>query len=224
MKQWMLFGLLVAGLGQLRADEYSDMMSAMALPHQILTTVEPHALVEKKSPGEWSVLWWQWATRMNDNGQDAISDTNGAYAASFQSGPVWFLAGSYYSAKVQRVCKVPQGKYIFFPLTCHVDCEGYDNDSMVDAACLTAEQDVVGRLNGASGLFCSVNDIPVPDLSNHREASPSCFWINELDARRCSSDGYWIMFEPPKPGDYKIHFGGSHEKLSNDIEYQIHVE
>jgi hypothetical protein len=44
--------------------------------------------------GEWTAKWWQWAYSIPSDVHPAYDD-NGKYCAEGQSGPVWFLAGTY---------------------------------------------------------------------------------------------------------------------------------
>lgn len=77
--------------------------------------VPPTQSVQGLTQAEWSRAWWQWAGSF-EKGESPISDLTGALCGLRQSGPVWFLAGTYGSRRAVRTCKVPQGKYLFFPL------------------------------------------------------------------------------------------------------------
>ena len=68
--------------------------------------------------GEWSAKWWQWAMAMPFD-HSPLAET--ADCSEGQSGPVWFLGGSFVSAEAVRNCTVPAGKAIFFPVL-NVEC------------------------------------------------------------------------------------------------------
>jgi hypothetical protein len=64
--------------------------------------------------GEWTARWWQWGYSIPKNINPAYDNT-GKDCAQGQSGPVWFLAGTY-GHPVERVCTVLVGKAILFPI------------------------------------------------------------------------------------------------------------
>jgi hypothetical protein len=63
--------------------------------------------------GEWTARWWQWAYSIPKDVNPAYDDT-GRYCTQGQSGPVWFLTGTY-GHPVDRYCTIPFGKAILFP-------------------------------------------------------------------------------------------------------------
>jgi hypothetical protein len=67
-----------------------------------------------RSYSEWAAAWWSWAYSIPAN-QNPITDTTGEFSNIGQSGPVFFLAGSYGGVTV-RHCTVPAGKGLLFPL------------------------------------------------------------------------------------------------------------
>src|SRR5690348_4878465 len=71
--------------------------------------------VAGKSQEAWSKAWWQWAGSFEQH-DSPVADRSGASCGRKQSGQVWFLAGTYGSARTLRRCTVPAGKYLFFPL------------------------------------------------------------------------------------------------------------
>ncbi|HEX2720937.1 MAG TPA: hypothetical protein VHM71_08290, partial [Candidatus Deferrimicrobium sp.] len=66
------------------------------------------------SYGEWGARWWEWAFSI-PFAQNPIFDTTGANCAQGQVGNAWFLAGTA-GGHANRVCTIPAGKSIFFPL------------------------------------------------------------------------------------------------------------
>jgi len=66
--------------------------------------------------GEWSGAWWRWAYSFPaGEDQNPVQDPTGALAGLGQSGPVWFLAGSF-GQTITRTATVPAGKALFFPI------------------------------------------------------------------------------------------------------------
>src|SRR5437764_681920 len=68
-----------------------------------------------KSVAQWSEMWWQWLLAV-PNIHDPGLDQTGEKCQYGQSGPVWFLAGSYGGGKVVRRCTIQEGKYVLFPV------------------------------------------------------------------------------------------------------------
>ena len=79
----------------------------------------PDAPVADVSQEDWSRTWWQWAASF-ERAASPVADLTGELCASRQSGDVWFLAGTYGSARTVRTCAVPRGKYLFFPIVNYV--------------------------------------------------------------------------------------------------------
>jgi hypothetical protein len=70
--------------------------------------------------GEWSAKWWQWAMSIPTK-DSPIVDKSDAKCAVGQNDPnVWFLAGTG-GGEADRVCAIPAGKAIFFPVI-NVEC------------------------------------------------------------------------------------------------------
>src|SRR5262249_33125691 len=47
-----------------------------------------------RSYGEWGAAWWQWALSLPLS-ESPLNDPTGAHIAAGQSGPVWFLSGTF---------------------------------------------------------------------------------------------------------------------------------
>ena len=77
--------------------------------------IPPGQRVAGQSQEEWSKRWWHWALSFEED-DSPVSDSDGRLCARGQSGPVWFLAGSYGSQRTVRRCSLPAGKTLFFPL------------------------------------------------------------------------------------------------------------
>jgi hypothetical protein len=62
----------------------------------------------------WSTAWWNWAV-IEPVATNPLFDATGAFAGKNQTGPVWFLGGSFSSDPVTRYVSIPEKTYIFFP-------------------------------------------------------------------------------------------------------------
>ena len=65
------------------------------------------------SYAEWTAKWWQWVLSIPKE-SNPVRDKSGKNCAQGQSGPVWFLAGTF-GGSVVRECTIPAEKSIMFP-------------------------------------------------------------------------------------------------------------
>jgi len=103
------------------------LLLAAALPAlaQTVPLIPPDKPVAGVSQEEWSKRWWRWALSFDEDGSP-VGDPDGSLCAEGQSGPVWFLAGTYETARTVRKCRVPAGKTLFFPLVNFIAVEPDD--------------------------------------------------------------------------------------------------
>jgi hypothetical protein len=191
-----------------------------------------------------AVAWWQYALGQPES-TNPLLDTTGASCATGQSGPVFFLVGSFSSDPVVRDCTVAGGKFLFFPMLnafeVHVPGDGLDTERLVYKAFLK---------HGfrAIQLRASVDGVPVADLKPKKTpfhvcaapvagCAPSSFSITlpggnifGIDAGTYApavQEGFYLLLPPLKPGLHTITFGGkSHfdKKLfRQDITYRLRV-
>src|SRR3954470_21116236 len=67
-----------------------------------------------QSYGQWAVAWWQWALSV-PAASNPVADTTGEFAGEGQSGPVWFVAGTFQNS-AERSFTVPAGKALLMPV------------------------------------------------------------------------------------------------------------
>ncbi|HEX5218391.1 MAG TPA: serine/threonine-protein kinase, partial [Verrucomicrobiae bacterium] len=170
------------------------------------------------SYAQWAAAWWKWSQEMpltNSAGVlihpfrvDAEVDV-----AAFQKNDVWFLAAPF--GTVERRCRIPYGKSLFFPLFC-AEFSNIEEDWYAATAIDQAEG-ARYVTDQAFNLFCEIDGDPVANLSNYRTASPQISlsvpspWIQgETGGIGTSSgDGYFIFLAPLPPGEHTLHFGGA---------------
>src|SRR5262249_56510522 len=126
---------VLALLGGGRADE--------ADPRVYPTTEK----VGGKTYAEWAAAWWQWGLGAPKD-KNPISDRTGKFADRGQSGPVWFLAGTF-GGKATRTCSVPAGKALFFPVV--IQGQGGPCEPGDQAAVARPEAGVAGTGYGLVG-------------------------------------------------------------------------
>ncbi|MFO0838979.1 MAG: hypothetical protein U1D55_10680 [Phycisphaerae bacterium] len=193
--------------------------------------------VDSRTYAEWTAAWWQWATSygLNDN---PLLDPDGSAAANGQSGPVWFLAGTFGGSAVRTVA-IPSGKYIFFPVQNGEwdTVPGFTNPlGLPDPLSVRDIRAILAWGLENSQLSCLIDDCAVPDLHSYRVRSPvfsmnmnselaGAFGYPAPYVRTAASDGYWIMLSPMTPGSHTIHFTASNADtgFSLDVTYHITV-
>ena len=209
--------LVLALLGGGRADE--------ADPRVYPTTEK----VGGKTYAEWAAAWWRWGLGAPKD-KNPISDRTGKFADRGQSGPVWFLAGTF-GGKATRTCSVPAGKALFFPVV--IQGQGGPYETANEAA---PRRMAKGVADTAYDLEVTIDGKPVQGVMNHRVAT-AVFPFNgpekEEDAvipnvvgkQKMVSDGYWVLLKPLAPGKHTLHFKGKlkRTRFSLDVTYQLTV-
>jgi hypothetical protein len=165
---------------------------------------EPYGLTY----GEWTAKWWQWAYSMPEKDNPLIDDT-GKNCANGQSGPVWFLAGTFGGA-VTRECTIPAEKGILVPII-NMECDftmdlSFNTEAEL-RSCAKADQDTVIQKQ------VTIDGVNVGNLDKYRFQSPLfelTFPENNVagvkpQTTKAVSDGYWILLEPLSPGRHEIH-------------------
>jgi hypothetical protein len=175
------------------------------------------ANVYGNSYGEWSARWWQWALAI-PAATNPVLDTTGAHCAEGQSGPVWFLASSFFGGTFERACTVPAGKALFFPIVQAAFGAGvFDCEPTVSGVpCNLANLRMAAAASmDAVTLTASLDGGRLRDLQNHRVQSP-VFTLTypadnvvEVSAGTYApqvADGYWLMLAPLRHGAHTLHF------------------
>jgi hypothetical protein len=189
-------------------------------------------LVRQDGPlGQWlydqlGKSWVRWATKTAWS-EHPIADETGEFCGVNQSGPVWYLAGSF-GVPVTRDCDVPFGKALFFPLlntwiAAATDYWGMSTDEawwtayateamaeqLADTCDLTLRFDGHEILSGTAErkarLWTEVLDpftIFVHETDNIYDHYPGGTWPLAYNG------GHYALFLPPLPGDHVLELGG----------------
>ena len=168
--------------------------------------------------GEWTARWWQWAYSIPKDVNPAYDDT-GRYCTQGQSGPVWFLTGTY-GHPVDRYCTIPFGKAILFPIL-NSECSFAEFPNLKTEKelrqCSKEMEDTVNYLEA------KVNGIGIKDLGKSRIQSPLFNFtlaknnILELPPQTTTqavSDGNWVFLKPLAIGKHVIHFKGGLKSIN----------
>jgi hypothetical protein len=169
-----------------------------------------------KSYGEWAAAWWQWALSIPAD-RNPINDPTGAFSGEGQSGPVWFLAGTF-GNDVERSCVVPAGKAVFMPVFNWIfgagvfDCEPTVPGVTCDVPTLRAAAAL--NTTAADILEVTIDGKAVRNVRDYRAWSPHPFKVTYPENSVIGvdsgtyfpqvADGYWLMLAPPCEGEHEL--------------------
>jgi hypothetical protein len=198
----------------------------------VLITIIPNAMAQQKDGsgnsisifptdskpfgntyGEWSAKWWQWAV-FTPTDKSPLKDNTGINCAQAQSGPVWFLAGTFGGA-AERTCTIPSGKAIMFPIyngeCSYIEYPQYKTESELRKC-------AIEQANKVTNLDVSVDGMKIQDLKQkYRFQSPlfdlalpnnNVFGLTPGPTKSVA-DGFWIISQPLSPGKHEIRFSGA---------------
>ena len=161
-----------------------------------------------KTYAEWSVAWWQRVYSVA-KAENPLLDETGANTGVGQSGPVWFLCGTW-GPSAERTCTVPRDKALFFPV---YNIVGYYEVEGSDPAWEPKMWDGVRNfLDHVTQLSASVDGVAIQNLRDCRStASRFEFTFHEQDPvlpmqglHYGFGGGYWVMLEPLSQGRHDI--------------------
>jgi len=189
---------------------------ALAQAAPLIPPTKPVAGVAQE---EWSKRWWRWALSFDDE-DSPVADRDGRYCASGQEGAVWFLAGTYGSARTIRSCHVPAGKTLFFPLINYITVEPDDEDE----SCVSLKQRAARLVPAPDALLLEVNGKRFAGLEAHRQVTRRCFHLSDDDDTLAAGNGFYVALGPLKKGRYTLNFGGILPGMSQAVTYTLNVD
>jgi len=180
----------------------------------------PQAHPYGKSYAEWSAAHWQWTYSLPAD-HHPLTDT--ADVSTGQSGPVWFLGGTFAPTTdlngnlvgiADRHVTIPVGKALFFPIT---DAEqSLAEGGTSEADCRAAANDYANHM---VGLSCTIDGRTLKNLPAYRTESPfftfgplpdnNLLGLPAGTTTAAVSDGYFVMLAPLSPGEHIIRFTGA---------------
>ncbi len=179
--------------------------------------VPPDQKAYGKTYGQWGSAWWQWALGIPADVNPLLDDT-GANFASGQSGPVWFLAGSWASPTPVRYATLPQGKALFFPVV-NYECSSLETFPWYGGN--EAElRDCLQFNSGYSRKWAEIDGMLVNNIEQYYAMSPSVFrlFIPEDGVSGYTpgtgismAAGHWLMLAPLSVGTHVIRFGAGED-------------
>ena len=199
--------------------------------------IPPQASSHGQTYSEWSAALWQWVLSIPADHNPAL-DPTGADAAQGQSGPVWFLAGTFGSGKAERTLTIPPGKALFFPLINFVWISTVPEDPQTSEG---IREIVQPPADAVTDLACEVDGVALQNLAAYRTESPlfdvmlpagDIFGAGPATYGPSMDQGYYLMLAPLSAGEHTIHFTGSMPAtvapywtpFSVDVTYHITVQ
>lgn len=195
------------------------LLAAAPAHAQTVPLIPPGKAIAGTSQEDWSKRWWRWALSFDED-ESPVGDPDGRFCAFGQTGPVWFLAGTYGTARTIRSCRVPAGKTLFFPLVNYITLEPDDEDE----PCASLKQRAARATPAPTALVLEVNGKRFNALQAHRQATRRCFRAFEDDDTLAAGNGFYVALGPLKKGRYTLNFGGILPSLSQAVTYTLDVE
>jgi hypothetical protein len=181
------------------------------------TTATPFQIDTKQynlSYGEWTARWWQWVLSTPED-RNPSADETGVNCGEGQSGPVWFLAGTFGGLNV-RNCDIPANKSILFPVI-NGECSYAEYPDLRTESelrsCAVSSNDAVSELM----VTIDGQAINESQIRSYRVQSPlfnltlpenNIFGL-PASTTQAVSDGFWVFLPPLGPGQHEIHFRGA---------------
>jgi hypothetical protein len=163
---------------------------------------------------ELAISWWKWAYSFGND--SPIWDTTGALCANGQSGPAWFLAGSFESGLViERDCTIPQDKVIFFPIL-NSNCSKAEQTNLNGEQFITCAKEAQDKARNIVATLKTANEtieLPhvriVTDLFNFTIPSDSRSFENvPAGTYESAGNGEFVGIKGVEQGQYEIKFSG----------------
>ena len=194
----------------------------------------------ERSYGQWAVAWWQWALSI-PAATNPLLDTTGEFAGVAQSGPVWFLGGSF-GGSAERTLTIPAGRAIFMPVHQWIfgasvgDCDPSNPGVACDVPTLRAA--AAAATTAVQVLEVSIDGHSVGQLRNYRALSPDSFSVtlpvgNVLELFGLPTpagtyapqvaDGYWLMLTPLSVGKHTIRVHAVNPDYGTDYTVIYHI-
>jgi hypothetical protein len=200
------------------SSEAQSVNSGTTNVNRLVEVFQPDSQPFGLSYADWTAKWWQWAYSIPKDVNPSYDDT-GRYCAEGQSGPVWFLTGTY-SHPVDRYCTIPAGKAILFTIL-NSECSFAEFPDLRTERelrqCAKQMQDSVVHLEA------SIDGIPLTGLEKYRIQSPLFnFTIPENNilglppqTTGAVSDGNWVFLKPLPVGNHTIYFKGGLRNITD---------
>jgi hypothetical protein len=201
----------------------------------------PQSHAHGQTYSEWAGAWWRWAYSFPSDANPVV-DLTGELAGLGQSGPVWFLAGTF-GQTTTRTVTVPRGKTLFFPIIniTWINIPELGDNPWSDEQRDFAREFIAPFIDNAFNLSCQIDGVEVANIENYRSTTQDggeymvSFPENGLwglpagDYGPTVDDGIYLMVAPLRPGRHIIHFTAASEgsfagSFALDVTYDLTVK
>ncbi len=209
------------------------------------------AVIFGRTYGDWSAAWRQWADSL-PAAKHPLFDT--ADCGEGQSGPVWFLGGSFCGSeqescpgipgKPPRECKLPAGKAIYFPIvnTACLDGEAAKGQCLEAGPLISQMRATLANLiDQTTGLAVVWNGrvLVKSDLKTAFRMQSTVYPTLLPDGNLYQAlgepnivagsyigvdDGVYLMLEPLRKGDYLLNFKGYFPQFDFQLDMTYKLE
>jgi hypothetical protein len=189
-----------------------------------------------------SAEWQQWALSIPTSANPQL-DTSGGKCMVGQRGSVWFLAGVFIGAPgtVTRVCSVPEGKALYFPVINSVQINVPNVCGQTGALSVKELRSMAApTIDGAINLSVTVDGIAIKKL---RRVKSEVFEValpeeNVFDSlcggpgsvptgiySPAVDDGFYVLLKPLRLGHHTLHFHAESPSagFTLDVTYNLTV-
>src|SRR6476646_8269332 len=184
--------------------------------------------------GQWTAKWWQWLLSIPKDSNPG-GDNTGKYCNQGQSGPVWFLTGTYGGPNI-RSCTVPAGKAILLP-PINTECSYAEYPNLkTESELKTCAKTITDKV---SLIEVTVDGVKLQNSEVSRVQSPifpilfgpgNIYGLKSGNTQGVS-DGYWVFLKPLPIGNHEIHSKGvsvdytttSTNNFISDVTYHLTV-
>lgn len=195
---------------------------------------------EGQTYGRWAAAWFQWVYQI-PLAENPLNDQTGQNCSQRQVNDVWFLAGVFLSGSAARICTIPSGKSLFFPLINN----GYGaflSDPPDQRTEKYLREQAACTLPANISVWIDGLKVPRPDrfftgpsgsqspIFNIQLPPANFFGLTESDAPELgltpsAEQGYYLFLNPLPPGQHTIHWvaAGCTMGASQDIAYHLTV-
>ena len=163
---------------------------------------------------KWAALWCNWSLSIPKGTNPALDITGRHCAVNQNNENVWFLTGSFGNlVPINRKCRIPIGRAIFFPVL-------VKEDSLVEDIDLKTDDDLANRSRDATNellfISASIDDMEIENLEKYRVQSEvfdlkfpkgNVYGVKP-GLTRSVCDGFWLFIKPLEAGEHHIHFEG----------------
>lgn len=162
------------------------------------------------SSAELQSRWWSWVSAGPDE-SDPIADQDGSSCARYQPDDVWFLAGTY-GGSAERVCTLPFGRPVAFPIVNRWGTSQECSDFMTSAtgwAVLDGKRLDPETYRGET--------IQISRFAGRRV-------IGVDSGFKTTGCGLWIQLPPLEPGAHVLKIRGGSGSLRVSVDYALTVD